>query len=138
MRLVKIKNRYLFDSDNPNGVHTYAVYFDRKSKRYRAVALTHLYVKDKNRFKQVRRGNIKIEKFNEFDVPSGVQNYYYSQRKSGGKIDLRDTSNVEFLSKRYMNKRQSDRIKNFAVRDWNNPKDKYSGKKGKKKTATQL
>ena len=90
MRLAKIKNKYLFDSDNPKGTHTYAVYYDKKNKETRAVALTHLYVKDDKRFKQVKKGNIKIEKFKEFDVPSGVQNYYYSRNKKGKKINLKD------------------------------------------------
>ncbi|MCD8372198.1 MAG: hypothetical protein LUD27_02725, partial [Clostridia bacterium] len=62
MRLVKIKNKYLFDSNNPEGTHTYAVYRDNKTHELRAVALTHLYVKDEKRFKQVRKGNIHIEK----------------------------------------------------------------------------
>lgn len=50
MRLVRIKNKYLYESDNPEGVHTYAVYYDKKTKRNRAVALTHLYQKDEKRF----------------------------------------------------------------------------------------
>ncbi len=51
MRLVKIKNRYLFNSSNPNGHHTYAVYYDKAKKENHAVALTHLSVKDNKRFK---------------------------------------------------------------------------------------
>ena len=118
MRLVKIKNKYLFKSDNPNGNHTYATYFDRKNKEYRAVALTHLYVKDDNRFKQVKKGNIKIEKFKEFDVPSGVQNYYYSRNIKGKKINLSDDKNVKLISKRYLSKSQSNRIKSFAKKNY--------------------
>ena len=79
MRLVRIKNRYLFKGNNPNGTHTYATYYDRQNKRYNAVQLTHLYVKDANRFRQVQRGNIMITKFKEFDVPSGVRNQYYNK-----------------------------------------------------------
>ena len=79
MRLVKIKNKYLFNSNNPNGTHTYAAYYDRANKRYNAVQLTHLYVKDDKRFKQVKRGDIMVTKFKEFDVPSGVRNQYYNK-----------------------------------------------------------
>ena len=32
MRLAKIRNGYLYHSDNPKGAHTYAVYYDRKKK----------------------------------------------------------------------------------------------------------
>ena len=74
MRLFKIKNKYLFKSDKPHGTHTYAVYKDKKTGENRAVALTHLYVKDDKRFQQVKKGNIAITKFKEFDVPSGVKN----------------------------------------------------------------
>lgn len=126
MRLAKIKNKYLFQSDNPEGTHTYAVYYDRMSKRYRAVALTHLYVKDDKRFKQVQKGNIRIEKFKEFDVPSGVQNYYYDKTISGRKIDLSDKINVKKISKRYLAKTQSERIKKFATK-------KYSSKKNSRR-----
>ncbi|MBE5764015.1 MAG: hypothetical protein E7339_00235 [Clostridiales bacterium] len=113
MRLVKIKNRYLFKSNNPNGTHTYATYYDRKNKRYNAIQLTHLYVKDNNRFKQVARGNIMVTKFKEFDVPSGVRNQYYFKNVSGGKIDLKD-KNVIYISKRHLSKKQSEKIKLFA------------------------
>ena len=116
MRLVKIKNRYLYKGNDPNGVHTYAVYYDNKSKKNRAVGLTHLYVKDEKRFKQVTKGNIMVMKFKEFDVPSGVKNSYFDKNVQGKKIDLKDKSNVKFISQRYLKKAQSDRIKNFAKR----------------------
>lgn len=116
MRIAKIKNSYLFKSNNPNGTHHYAVFYDRKNKRYNAVQLTHLYVKDKSRFQQVKRGNISIERFKEFDTPSGVKNSFYNKNSSGGNIDLRDKKNVFYLSKRNLDKKQSERIKNFAYK----------------------
>ena len=114
MRLAKIKNSYMFRSDNPNGTHTYAVFYDRRNRQYNAVQLTHLYVKDDDRFRQVRRGNIKVMKFKEFDVPSGVRNSYYNKNVLGGKIDLLDSSNVVRVFRRYLSKNQSDSIKAFA------------------------
>lgn len=126
MRLAKIKNKYLFKGDKPEGTHTYAVYYDKPSKRYRAVALTHLYVKDDKRFKQVKKGNIRIEKFKEFDVPLGVKNYYYDKTTTGRKIDLSDKNNVIKTEKRYLSKSQSERIKKFAKYDCNS--DKYKKK----------
>ena len=125
MRLFKIKNGYLYDSDNPKGTHTYAVYQDKKTKENRAVALTHLYVKDNKRFRQVKKGNIAITKFKEFDVPSGVQNYYYGSTKKGRMIDLKDSKNVEPVSNRYLGKKQSNFIKKFA-------KNRYFGGKRQK------
>ena len=116
MKIAKIRNSYLFKSNNPNGTHHYAVYYDRHNKRYNTVQLTHLYVKDKNRFQQVKRGNIAIEKFKEFDTPTGVKNSFYNKNSFGERIDLIDKKNVFYVSKRNLNKKQSDRIKNFACR----------------------
>ena len=67
---------------------------------------------------QVKRGNIKVEKFKEFDTPTGVKNYYYSKNIHGGKIDLKH-KDVLSVTKRYLNKKQSNRIKRFAVKDYN-------------------
>ena len=116
MRLVKIKNSYLFKSDNPKGVHTYAVYYDKKNKENRAIALTHLYVKDDKRFKQVRKGNIMVSKFKEFDTPTGVKNYYYSKNINGNKINLKDIEVVK-VSKKFLPKLQADKIKKFAFKN---------------------
>lgn len=114
MRLVKIKNKYLFKSDNPDGTHTYAVYYDRKSKSYRAVGLTHLYLKDAKRFKQINKGFIKKMKFKEFETPSGVHDCYFEKNIKGKKIDLNDKKNVVNVEKRHLSKKQSDEIKKFA------------------------
>lgn len=116
MRLAKIKNKYLFNSSNPEGNHTYAVYYDRKNKCYCAVGLTHLYVKDEKRFKQVKKGNIMVMKFKEFEVPSGVKNSCFNKTVSGNKIDLKDIRNVKIISSRHLPKKQSEQIKNFAQR----------------------
>lgn len=129
MRLAKIKNKYLFESDNPEGTHTYAVYYDRKSKEYRAVALTHLYVKDKKRFWQVKIGNIKVEKFSEFETPSGVHNYFYAKNVKGGKIDIKDKKNVVNINKKYLPKAQADRIKDFAAQEYKRRTPQNSNKK---------
>ena len=91
-----------------------STYYDRKNKRYNAIQLTHLYIKDANRFKQVSKGNILVTKFKEFDVPSGVRNQYYNKNINGGKINLNDKSNVKLVSNRHLNKKQSDKIKLFA------------------------
>lgn len=113
MRLVKIRNKYLFKSNNPNGIHTYAVYYDKQTKRNHAIALTHLYIKDDKRFKQVRKGNILVSNFKEFDTLTGVQNYYYSKNTNGQTINLKD-SNIVKVYKRYLSKKQSNKLKAFA------------------------
>ena len=125
MRLAKIKNKYLYKDDNPEGIHTYALYYDKPSKCYRAVGLTHLYVKDKKRFIQIKQGKIHIEKFKEFDVPSGVRNHYYDKNVDGKKIDILDRNNI-VVGQRYLTKKQSERIKRFATHseNWQEQKKK--------------
>jgi hypothetical protein len=118
MRLVRIRNKYLFNSDNPNGNHIYAVYYDRKTRQNRAVALTHLYNKDPKRFKQVSQGNIMVTRFKGFDTPTGVQNYYYSKNIYGNKINLKDSDIVK-INKGYLPKRKADTIKRFAYKNYN-------------------
>lgn len=124
MRIVKIKNKYLFDSDNPEGVHSYAVYVDKKTGEVRAVALTHLYLKDEKRFKQVKRGNIRQMKLPGFELPSGVQNYYYTETVDGGKIDLL-SKNIVSVSRRHLPKFISDAIKKFARKRKNGKKNSH-------------
>lgn len=118
MRLVEIKNKYFFKNNNPHGTHTYAVYYDKKHKENRAIALTHLYVKDEKRFQQVKRGNILKQKFKEFDTPTGVKNYFYSRSITGKKINLND-KDITKVYKRYLPKQQSDKIKKFAYKNYN-------------------
>lgn len=114
MRLAKIKNKYIYRTkSDDNGNHTYLVFFDRKKKRYNAVQLTHLYIKDNKRFVQVNKGLIKVEKFKEFDVPSGVRRKIYETNIHGGNIDLKDKKNVVKVYSRYLSKKQSSRIKKF-------------------------
>lgn len=125
MKLYKIRNEYLFDSDKPKGFHTYAVYYDKQNKRYNAIQTTHLYTKDENRFRQVRRGNIAIAKFKEFDVPSGIKNSYFSQNKNGTKINVNDKYNVIPISSRHLSKKQSDFLKSFARREEKNKKNPH-------------
>ena len=115
MRIAKIKNKYMFvTSENDNGIHYYAIFYNKETKRYNAIQLTHLYTKDKNRFIQVKKGLVKIEKFKEFDVPSGVRKKVYANNVDGQNIDINDKQNVEKIFPRYLSKKQSNRILEFV------------------------
>ena len=115
MRIAKIKNKYMYETnDDDNGTHYYLVYYDKKEKRYVAIQLTHLYIKDKGRFRQVQNGLIMVEKFKEFEVPSGVRKDVYYTNILGNRIDINDKKNVVKVYKRYIGKQQSDRIKQFV------------------------
>ena len=43
MNIYHVKNNYIFDSQDQNGTHRYAVFKDRKSNETRVVQLTHIY-----------------------------------------------------------------------------------------------
>ena len=103
-------------SKDDNGTHYYTIFYDRKKKRYNAIQLTHLYTKDKDRFVKVKKGLIKVEKFKEFDVPSGVKKGIYIKNSFGGKIDIKDSKNIEYVYPRYISKKQSKRIFDFAMK----------------------
>ena len=77
-----------------------------------------MYIKDEKRFKQVRKGNIMITNFKEFETPTGVKNYYYSQNTKGKKINLKDIDVVK-IHKRYLPKKQADKMKKFARKNYN-------------------
>ena len=114
MRLAKIKNKYMYKTTpDDEGTHYYLVFYDYDLKCYCAVQLTHLYIIDKNRFIQVSKGNIKVEKLKEFDVPSGVHKMVYETDVNGNKIILKN-ENVRYISKRYLSKKQSERIKKYV------------------------
>ncbi len=115
MRIAKIKNSYMYKTKpDDKGIHHYLVYYDRKNKRYNAVQLTHLYYKDDKRFKQVKKGLIKIEKFDKFDVPSGVKKEVFKTNVNGYNINLNDNFNVVKVYSKHIPKKQSLRIKKFV------------------------
>ena len=114
MKIAKIKNKYMYNTtENDNGCHYYIVFYDRKKLEYHAVQLTHLYIKDKNRFKQVKNGKILIQKFKEFEVPSGLKKEIYTKNINGTKIDLKNKKFVVSVSKRNLSGKQTCEIKTF-------------------------
>lgn len=112
MKLVKIKNSYMFKSDNPNGFHDYLVFYNRETRSYFAVQLTHLYVRDKKRFVQVQKGNILIQKFKEYETPSGVKKEIYKNDVNGKKLVLKNNSEIKKIYRR-ISRKQEINVKNF-------------------------
>ncbi len=113
MKLAKIKDGYLFKTDNPNGTHTYAVYYDRGKKEYRAIPTTHLYREDPNRMKEKKAGALMQVKFPSIFLPSGVKDYYHTTDVNGNKINVKSDA-VKFISQKHIPKKLSDRVKRHA------------------------
>ena len=55
-------------------------------------------------------------KFKEFEVPSGVKNSYFEKDVNGKPLNWKNKKDVSAVSKRYLSKLQSNKIKAFAKR----------------------
>ena len=102
----------MFKSNNPNGSHDYLVFFNQENQSYFAVQLTHLYIKDKKRFVQVKKGNILIQKFKEYETPSGVKKELYKCDVNGNKILLKNNPNIKKIYRR-ISTTQENVVKNY-------------------------
>jgi hypothetical protein len=113
MRIAKIKNKYLFNSTNPNGTHDYLVYIDTKTGENRAVELTHLYNPDIKRFNQIKIGLLKKMSFSHRDTPSGVKNKYHRKDTNGNPLNFNDicVDLNSYKTHKVTNKQASDVIK---------------------------
>lgn len=117
MRIARITNKYMYkceDKEHADKHHYYLLYYDRKNKHYNAIQLTHLYIRDEDRFKLIDKNLAIIEKFKEFKVPSGVRKGVYTKTYRGKNINL-NSKYIEKLYDRHLSKKQSDRIKEFAI-----------------------
>lgn len=115
MQLFRIKNKYLFNSVEPEKYHTYAVYKDERTNEVRAVQMTHLYRKDEKRFEQLNKGLIKKFKFDEFETPSGVKNYYFATDIKGKPLDLKNPAVIKRSNKK-VPKTMENEIRHFSNR----------------------
>ena len=126
MIIVRIKNRYMYNSNNPNGSHDYLVYYDKNSKQNRAVRLTHIYNKDKQRFKQIKQKAIKKMKFSHREVPSGLTKKILTTNVYGKPININSKDVNKNIYRKYrISKKQQQDIFNFIGKN---------KKKRKKKT----
>lgn len=113
MRLFRIRNRDMYvGKDNPNGRHTYAVYKDKSTGKYRAIQLTHIYEPKKE--KLINKGYLKVENFQQFRYPTGVHNSYYETDVNGKNLNFGRNTRFECIGK--VPSSQAKRIKNFAKR----------------------
>jgi hypothetical protein len=113
MRLARIKNKYLYNGDNPNGWHWYLVYLDKSTRKYRLIQINHLYELDAKRAAKLQKGLALKEKLPVYEVPSLVDARYYDSDKDGQPIHL-DNKNVVEIVKNHIAPEKAKRIQNFA------------------------
>lgn len=89
MKLVKIKNKYMFKSKRPNQEHIYLLEYDRHTQSYKAIQTTHLYEIPKNKQDKIKKGFLKEMVFKKLHFPSGIKKGTYVKTLSGDKITLK-------------------------------------------------
>ena len=115
MRLFKVFNKFMYKEKDPkkaNGLHTYAVYKDKKTNKYRAIQLTHLLEPKKE--KQINKGNLRVEKFKFFKFPTGVPKQYYDCDVNGKNLNF--GKNTKHLFVCNVPSKQAQRIIKFATK----------------------
>ncbi|MDR2828589.1 MAG: hypothetical protein LBV51_04130 [Acholeplasmatales bacterium] len=110
MRILNIKDNYMFDKTNKTGTHRYAVYRDNKTYETRAIQLTHIYEIPPNKQSRINNGYIKELKLPFYYLPSGIETGYITKDINGKKLKLNNgNSNVSV-------KRVDDKSKNSILR----------------------
>ena len=115
MRIARIRNKYIYkdkNKPNDNGNHAYLIFFNRRSKAYNAVQLTHIYIKDPKREQKLKSGHLMEEKFSNFKLPSGVKDTIITKDFEGRPLDIRN-KNIIYLSKNHIPSKQKERIFKF-------------------------
>jgi len=101
MKIVKVKNRLMYQGNDPHGTHYYAFFWNKKYKKYNAIQLTHIAKIDETRYKQVNEGKIKPIRLKRLDKysDSGITKKKYISDINGrplnynmGKIVINNVS----------------------------------------------
>lgn len=91
MLLVKLNDKLMFNGDK-NKSHLYLVYKNKNKVKYLR-QLTHLYIKDEKRFKQVKRGILEKYNVSGFDTIQGVKVDKYKNLNNLKIHDIKKISN---------------------------------------------
>lgn len=67
MKIVKIRNHLMYNGNNPNGIHYYAFFWNKRYRKYNAIQLTHISNKDNVRYQQADNGLIKPIRLKQID-----------------------------------------------------------------------
>ena len=116
MKIYHIKDNYMFNRNNRNGTHRYAVFKDRRTRETRVVQLTHLYEIPNNKLRQMQNGHIKKYKLSCYSLPSGVQTGYKTKDINGNPIVLNNSNSRPSYN---LSKKDSKKIKSIAKRKIN-------------------
>lgn len=122
MKLVKIRDKYMYKpitpaqkaKYNPNGVHPYLVYKDKRSGETRAIRTTHMYEPHKE--KLLEKGGLMVVRLPKIKYPSGIRNGYVTTDINGKPLDLKAVNAINYGGKNavYVPTYQAEKIRRFA------------------------
>jgi len=129
MKIIRIKNKLMFNSNDPEGFHYYAFFWNKRYKKYNAIQLTHIAKKDDKRYKQVNNGLIKPIRLKKLDKysDSGITKNNYVSDICGDRLDPK----MGIVQINKVSEYSSNKIKSFATNLYS--KGKKIGKKTKRK-----
>ena len=113
MKIVKVRNNLMFHGNNPNGIHYYAFFWNRKYRKYNAIQLTHISKKDNVRYQQVDNGDIKPIRLKKLDkyADSGITKKNYISDINGNKLN----PSIGLVVDNKVSGSSAKKIKNFAT-----------------------
>ncbi len=113
MKIYHIKNSYMYNKQDKNGTHRYAVFKDKKTNETRVVQLTHLYEIPSNKQRQINNGHLKKYKLSCYSLPSGINTGYKTKDINGNPIRL---TSLNSRGSYNLSKKDSKKIKSIAKR----------------------
>ena len=127
MKIVKIKNKFMFNSKKPNGIHFYALFWNKKYKKYNAIQLTHIGKKDDKRYEQADNGLIKPIRLKQIDkyADSGITKCRYVSDVHGYPL----SSNIGKLVVEKVSSSSTNKIINFGSEIYSKGKNINKNKK---------
>ena len=113
MKIIKIRNRLMYNGNNPNGIHYYAIFWNKKYKKYNAIQLTHISNKDNVRYRQANNGVIKPIRLKQIDkyADNGITKKKYISDVNGNRLN----PNMGLVVVNNVSGSSSKKIKNFAT-----------------------
>lgn len=113
MKIVKVRNHLMFNSNNPNGIHYYGFFWNRQYRRYNAIQLTHIAKVDNIRYNQADNGiikNVRIKKLDKY-ADSGITKKNYINNVYGNLLH----PNMGIVVVNKVSGSTAKKIKNFAT-----------------------
>ncbi len=112
MKIVKVKNRLMYNGDKPEGIHYYAFFWNKRYRKYNAIQFTHIANKDNVRYDQANRRVIKPIRLKQIDkyADNGITKKRYISDVNGNELN----PNMGIVVVNKVSGSSSKKIINFA------------------------